>query len=300
VPYMRRRGATGQSHRLLLKRWEKDWSGVEGFNSMATLTIRPINTGYVPTFPKQYHYHHSTIEYIENVGDQKVALPVFTFLIEGGKELILVDTGMAWTERADKYDHGGSYQPPGMAIHEQLAKIGYSCADIDKVIFTHMHWDHVYYMEKFTKAQFIAHRKEYEFALDPIPLYYKSYEHPALGLRRPFEGLKIDVVDGEEEIVEGVRVFPTPGHSPGHQSVEVDTKDGSYICAGDSLFILANLKPIPQIHYTITPPARFADIVACWKSIELQKNRVANTGLLLPCHEPGIEERARKTPVFGL
>ena len=95
-------------------------------------------------------------------------------------------------------------------------------------------------------------------------------------------------------------MFPTPGHSPGHQSVEVDTKDGSYICAGDSLFILANLKSIPQIHYTITPPARFADIVACWKSIELQKNRVANTGLLLPCHEPGIEERIRKTPVFGL
>ncbi len=161
-----------------------------------------------------------------------------------------------------------------------------------------MHWDHVYYMEKFTKAQFIAHRKEYEFALDPIPLYYKSYEHPALGLRRPFEGLKIDVVDGEEEIVEGVRVFPTPGHSPGHQSVEVDTKDGSYICAGDSLFILANLNPIPQIHYTITPPARFADIVACWKSIELQKNRAANPGLLLPCHEPGIESASRRRPYW--
>ena len=66
-------------------------------------------------------------------------------------------------------------------------------------------------MEKFTKAQFIAHRKEYEFALDPIPLYYKSYEHPALGLRRPFEGLKIDVVDGEEEIVEGVTGLPDAG-----------------------------------------------------------------------------------------
>lgn len=267
---------------------------------MAKLTVRPINTGYVPTYPKQYHYHHSTHEYIPNIGDKKVALPVFTFLIEGGKELILVDTGMAWTERADKYHHGGSYQPEGMAIHEQLAKVGYSCVDVDKVIFTHMHWDHIYYMEKFTKAQFIASRVEYEFALNPIPLYYKSYEYPALGLRRPFEGLKIDLVDGEEEIVEGVRVFPTPGHSPGHQSVEVDTKDGSYICMGDSIFILANLNPIPQIHYTITPPARFADIVACWKSIELQKNRVAHPGLLLPCHEPGIEELIKKTPVLGL
>ena len=155
---------------------------------MANLTIRPINTGYVPTFPKQYHYHHSTHEYITDISDSKVALPVFTFLIEGGKELILVDTGMAWTERADKYHHPGSYQPEGMAIHEQLAKIGYSCADIDKVIFTHMHWDHIFYMEKFNKAQFVAQREEYEFALNPIPLYYKSYEHPALGVRRPLKG----------------------------------------------------------------------------------------------------------------
>lgn len=267
---------------------------------MANLTIRPINTGFIPTYPKQYHYHHSTHEYIKNISDQKVPLPVFTFLIDGGKELVLVDTGMAWTERANKYHHGGSYQPEGMAIHEQLAKVGYKCEDIDKVIFTHLHWDHIFYMEKFTKAQFIAHRKEYEFALNPIPLYYKSYEHPALGVRRPFEGLKFEVVDGEEEIIEGVRVFPSPGHSPGHQSVEVDTKDGKYICAGDAFFLMANLDPIPQIHYTITPPARFANIIECWNSIELHKKRAAHPGLLLPCHEPAFVERFEKTPVLGL
>ncbi|TCL76742.1 glyoxylase-like metal-dependent hydrolase (beta-lactamase superfamily II) [Hydrogenispora ethanolica] len=267
---------------------------------MSKLTVRPINTGYVPTYPKQYHYHHSVFKYRPNISEEKVPLPVFTFLIEGGPELILVDTGMAWTERANEYHHPGSYQPEGFAIHEQLAKIGYRCEDIGKVIFTHLHWDHMFYMEKFTRAQFIASRAEYEFALDPIPLYYKSYEHPALGIRRPFEGLKFDLVDGETEIVPGVRVFPTPGHSPGHQSVEVDTKDGGYILAGDSIFILANLEPVPEMHYPITPPGRFADIIACWKSIELQKNRAKRLDLILPCHEPAIEERVKQTPVFGL
>jgi N-acyl homoserine lactone hydrolase len=267
---------------------------------MANLTVRPINTGYVPTYPKQYHYHHSTFKYRPNISEDKVPLPVFTFLIEGGKELILVDTGMAWTQRANEYHHPGSYQPEGFAIHEQLAKIGLKCEDIGKVVFTHLHWDHMFYLEKFTNAQFIASRKEYEFALDPIPLYYKSYEHPSLGVRRPFEGLKFELVDGEAEICAGVRVFPSPGHSPGHQSVEVDTKDGSYICAGDSIFIMANIEPIPEIHYTITPPGRFANIVECWKSIEYQKNRVKSPRLLLPSHEPEIEERIKKTPVFGL
>ncbi len=267
---------------------------------MSNYTIRPINTGYIPTYPKQYHYHFSTLKYLPDVKDDKVALPCFTFLIEGGEKPILVDTGMAWTERADKYHHAGSYQPEGMAIHEQLEKIGYRCEDIGIVIFTHLHWDHVYYMEKFTNARFIAQKTEYEFALNPIPVYYKSYEFPLLGLKRPFEGINIETVDGETEIVRGIRVLPTPGHSPGHQSVEVDTANGSYICAGDSLFLLANTNEIPEIHYSVTPPARYADIVACYRSIEMQKNRVKRLELLLPCHEPELEERIKKTPVLGL
>ena len=62
---------------------------------------------------------------------------------------------------------------------------------------------------------------------------------------------------------------------------------------------MANFNPIPQIHYTITPPARFANIIECWKSIELQKKRVSNPRLLLPCHEPELEERIKKTPGVG-
>jgi glyoxylase-like metal-dependent hydrolase (beta-lactamase superfamily II) len=107
-------------------------------------------------------------------------------------------------------------------------------------------------------------------------------------------------VKGETEIISGVRVFETPGHSPGHQSVEVDTKDGKYICCGDSIFILDNLKPIPEIAYTITPPGRYADIVSTWKSIELQKKRAAHPGMILPCHEKALLERVEKTPVLGL
>ena len=98
--------------------------------------------------------------------------------------------------------------------------------------------------------------------MDPIPLYYKSYEHPALGVTRPFEGCSFELVDGDVELFDGVRTLFTPGHSPGHQAVEVDTKDGTYILAGDAIFLLDNLKPIPDIHYTITPTSRFADIIS--------------------------------------
>lgn len=266
---------------------------------MANYTIRTINTGYVPTYPKQYHYHHSVHNYIKDIKDEKEALPVLTFLIEGEGRKILVDTGMSWTERANKYHHPGSWQDPGEAIHEQFASLGIPCEEVDYVLFTHMHWDHIYYMDKFKNATFIAHEREYAFAQDPIPLYYKSYEHPFLGIVRPFEGIKVDTCSGEAEIVPGVRAFETFGHSPGHMSIEVDTKEGKYIIGGDSAFRIANFNAIPEIGYTVTPPGRFADIVECWRSLEITKERAESLNHILLTHETELLERMKTKPVLG-
>lgn len=266
---------------------------------MANLKIRPINTGYVTMIPNQYLYHHSVLPFRANVSSRAEQFPVFTFLIEDADKLVLIDTGMAWTERADKYHHAGSVQPEGYAIYDQLAKIGYKPADIDTVVFTHLHWDHCFYMDKFTKAEYIVNAREYKFALDPIPLYYKSFEAPQLGIMRPFEGLKFTMVAGEQEIMPGLRVFETPGHSPGHMSVEIDTKQGKYICAGDSIFIPENLEPVPELHYDITPPGRFADIVAAWKSIAIQKKRMEDVNHILCTHGRNIEEWVKTKPVLG-
>ena len=241
---------------------------------MSNLTVRPINTGFVTMIPKQYLYHHSTVAFYPEASDQEEEYPVFTYLVEGGGKLLLVDTGMAYTERADKYHHHGSHQPEGMSIVEQLAALGYKPEEIDIAVFTHLHWDHCFYMEKFTNAEFYVNKKEYEFAMNPIPLYFKSYEAPELGITRPFEGIAMNLVEGDTEIMPGVRVFETPGHSVGHQSVE--------------------------LHYDITPPNRFSDIVASWKSIERIKERAEGPDKILTCHDREMLVRAAVTPVLGL
>lgn len=65
-----------------------------------SLTIRPLNSGYIPTRPLEYWYHFSCKKYVEKMGitNDSDQLPDFTFLIEGGDQLVLVDTGMSWTE----------------------------------------------------------------------------------------------------------------------------------------------------------------------------------------------------------
>lgn len=264
------------------------------------LTIRPINTGFVTTLPKQYMYHHSTLPYLKDVPDTRIEMPCYAFLIEGGPQPILVDTGMAWSERASQYHHPGSNQPERYAITDQIRALGYRLEDIGAIVFTHLHWDHIYYMEQFTQAVYYAHEREYAFAMNPIPLYYKSYEHPSLGITRPFEGLIFTLTQGEQDIAPGVRVFEAFGHSPGHQCVEVDTNAGSYIICGDAMFTLNSLREIPEIHYDITPPGRFFNIVESWKSIQTIKARAKSPDFILPCHETSLLDRTLETPVLGL
>ncbi|WP_157000864.1 N-acyl homoserine lactonase family protein [Agromyces laixinhei] len=267
---------------------------------MTSLTIRPLNTGFVTTVPAQYLFHHSVHPYVEGATHDRVEIPDFAFLVEGGEELVLVDTGMSWTERASTYHHPGSHQPPGMAIHERLAALGIRCEDIGVIAITHLHWDHSYYLEKFTNATIYVHERELAFAENPIPMYYKSYENEAIGITPHFAGVDFTTVAGGRELIPGVRVFETHGHSPGHLSVEVDTAAGNFVCSGDSIFCPENLEPIPELGYDITPPGRYVDAIGMWNSIVAQRDRVADPSFILGAHDRPLLDRIRETPVLGL
>lgn len=266
------------------------------------ITIRPLNSGFCTSNPKTYHYHFSTHKYYPNVSNEDKPLPVFFYLLDTGSEVILVDCGMANADRANTYHHPGSWQDPDQASPAAVRKAGYDPDQVTKIIFTHLHWDHTFYMKEFRNATYYAQRKEYEFAMHPLPLYYKSYEYKWLGIEAPFIGCedRFVLLDGEAEIVPGVRVYPTPGHSVGHQAVEVDTKDGTYHIIGDAVFLMDNFKPIPEIDYDVTPTARFVSLTDWWESVREIKRRCPDLNMVLPTHEPTLVERFEKTPVLGL
>lgn len=206
---------------------------------------------------------------------------------------------MSWTEHADKYHHGPSVQRPGIDdIESRLAQVGFKPSDVDIVLFTHLHWDHVFYLEKFTKARFICHETEWDYAHNPIPLHYKSYCRPIIAkdgdvtcndeFIAPYDqpGVKerFETVKGEAQIAPGVSVYESFGHCPGHMTVVVETEDGPYYCVGDSVFVMGNIDA-PQtmqdeLHYDICPPGRYVDIVAAWQTIRDTVRR---------CHEAGVD-----------
>jgi len=221
--------------------------------------IYPFNTGFIRLDKGAY------ITPGDGYG-MEVEVPTWAFFVTYGKEKLLVDTGMSETKTAD-WHHKGSYQPEGFRIDEHLEKLGVTPADIDAVFFTHLHWDHCSNMKLFTNARFYVHARELAFARDPHLLYYKSYESKKLGAHPPFEDVPFRTVDGEFRYNDFITLFPTPGHCPGHQSVEVKTTQGTYVIAGDAVFADENLKPDTHRGLSFTPMGRYVNVFEMFDSM---------------------------------
>lgn len=250
---------------------------------MSDLTVRVLNTGTI-------RLDHSHVALGKGLG-KKEDFPSTAWLIEGGSKLILVDTGMCETAKAD-WHHEGSHQEPGQPIDDVLGKLAIKPEDIEVVVFTHLHWDHCANMKKFTKAQFIVHETELEFARNPIPPYYRSYEAPITGYQAPFWGVTFKTIKNEYEVIPGVVVAPTPGHSPGHQSVIVETKAGRVVAAGDAVMNSQSLTGDPANHLRFNVIGRFINMKDAWNSLE----KLANIGgTILPGHDYCVFNR----PVYG-
>ena len=247
-----------------------------------TYKIYPLDTGWQNAFLGSYFF-------MGKYADIRHDYPTLCFYVEGGGRKIMIDTGMCDSERAAKYHHPGRGQAPDMAVRPRLAKVGVTPEEIDLIIFTHLHWDHTSNMKMFSNARYVVGRKEYDFAQNPLPPYYRSYENDILGIEPPFKGCTFDFTHGEEEVIDGISVFPTPGHCPGHQSVTIHTAEGHITLAGDAILTFDNLKPDAERHMPFSPPARYTNIFEVWESLE--KLVEPRRGLVLPSHDVRVLER---------
>ncbi|MHA1506019.1 MAG: N-acyl homoserine lactonase family protein [Candidatus Asgardarchaeia archaeon] len=220
----------------------------------------------------------SIMTYLMNVG-QPLTCGTYIWYIEGPKEKIIVDTGCS----AELQTSSGFPAEQIASPEEALKKVGLSPEDIDTVILTHLHNDHCADAKKYKNARFIVQKKELEEALNP---------HPAIAFmfdKRYFEGLNFEVADGEFEVVEGVRVIPTPGHSPGGQSVVVDTASGKVVITGFCC-IRENFEPPEAIRpiFPIIIPGIHIDIIKLYESF-MRIKEVAD--VIVPIHDSEYLEK---------
>lgn len=175
--------------------------------------------------------------------------PVTMWYIEGAGVKIVVDTGYDVHDQGERgaravlAKHGFALWTearPDWTVDAQLAKVGVTPAEIDVVINTHFHFDHIGNNTRFPNATFIAQRSELSFATNPPPwarFYYAEYAYNVLEL-----GNRLELIDGNMKVTDGVSVVRLGGHTPGSQGVLIDTDAGRVCLAGDTLYFYRNLE----------------------------------------------------------
>jgi len=201
---------------------------------------------------------------------EKIWIPVFAWLVKHPAGDVLVDTGAC---RADIAPYWRGRAEDIQTVEEGLASFGKKPEDIRHLILTHLHFDHALNACLFHNATVYVQKTEWEYQNHPHPLSGRSYD-PAFT-----RGMKVVQLDGEAEIVPGVRVFPVPGHTPGAQAVEIDTERGraviSGFCCTEEVFRRKNT--IPGIH---------TDAFAAYDSVQKIRQRA---DIIIPQHEPSLE-----------
>jgi len=189
--------------------------------------------------------------------------------IEGAARKILVDTGAG--DPATAEPRVMPYKrDKDQTVERALQKIGVECNDIDLVILTHMHWDHVRGLGSFPGAKIIVQEEELRNT-KPLPTF-------------PVEP-KYEVISGDKEIVKGITAVSTPGHTHGMQGVLVETGTRRIFIASDT---------IPVHHNIDQDPWQISPIVRGDKDkylASLEKIRKLSAALVLPGHEFKVFER---------
>jgi glyoxylase-like metal-dependent hydrolase (beta-lactamase superfamily II) len=239
---------------------------------MSVWTITMLDTG-TQTQDKGF------MTYLTDMG-QRIEIPVTVALVEGPAK-ILVDTSFLSVERTWEIRRRKIVRTPAQELAAALAGAGARPEEISIVIHTHLHYDHAGNNRLFPQARFYVQREELRYALAPTSFDASAYFAPQLGITPDYLGTRFELLDGDAEIAPGVRVITTPGHTPGHQSVLVDTAGGRYCIAGDAVMWHENLaKRIP--------PGIHTSMIECMASLE----RIAlEADHVLPGHDPKLFER---------
>ena len=163
-------------------------------------------------------------------------------LINTGSELILIDVGS-----------GENFQPTAGKLAENLEASGYMPEQVDKVIMTHAHPDHIWGLtddfedaRRYPNASYVMTSADWDFwtAKDSASKVPANIQGFAIGARKHLLPIaeKTKMVKAGEQVAPGITLVDTPGHSPGHTSVLVEQ-------GGDRLLITADAITDAQVSF---------------------------------------------------
>jgi glyoxylase-like metal-dependent hydrolase (beta-lactamase superfamily II) len=214
-----------------------------------SLRIHPLTTGHVRIKQAMHRGVHTGLRrraQLLRSGPMTGVLPIHAWLVEHDDGLLLVDTG----------ETAGARDQPFATFHverddeldRRLAGAGFSPADVDTVVLTHIHGDHVDGAPHVSGARLLANAAEIAVARSPIGRLTRGVARQPLPAGFAPAPLRLDgppfgafaasaplTADGR------VVAVPAPGHTPGHIAIVVVQDDHHVLLGGDSAYDQAQL-----------------------------------------------------------
>ncbi len=235
---------------------------------MQEYTIHPLVVGANET-------DQGVMTYLRDYG-KRIWIPIYVFCVKGSEKNILVDTGLEQFMVPDEV--GKTYGFDVLEFEDALATVGLKPEGVDVIIHTHLHNDHCENDYKCPNAKVYVQKAEMDFFRDPHPIDHRYYPDV-------LDGVNVMEVQGDVNILEGIDVIFSPGHTVGGQSVAINTREGKAIITG----FCCNDKNFPDTGPAITPGVHI-NAVQAYDSAQKIKEMA---DILIPLHDLSIGRMKR-------
>jgi len=216
-------------------------------------------------------------------GEGKLKVPVPSYLIRHPKGNVLFDTGLNKQIQTDPEARLGKIAQyyevdyePGQDVAAQLLDLGLEPKDITYLVNSHLHFDHAGGNDALDCCPLVVQRTEWEAANDPDIVAKVGYMPQDYDL-----GHDRILADGEHDLFGdgGVVCIPTPGHTPGHQSLRIRLDSGDAVLTGDACYLRRTLEEmrLPRILF---------DPEQMLRSLKLLKNLQDRGARIFYGHDP--------------
>lgn len=213
--------------------------------------------------------------------DQAMPIDYFVWLVAGRDQAVLVDAGFTPQVAARR----GDREYLGSPI-DTIARLGVPASRISHLVLTHLHYDHTGFASALPAAKLWLQRREWDYWDSPRslrgenPHLIELADHVALQSAVERDGL----IDGDVEILPGIRARRVGGHTAGLQVVEVDTAAGPLVLASDATHFYDNIaddRPYSIVDHLPSMYEAFDQILATAGSLDR----------VVPGHDPLVLSR---------
>jgi len=177
----------------------------------------------------------------------RIRLSQNPLLVRSGGKWLLIETGID-RKPGEKFRklYGLSEQNPVLG---QLSLLGIRPQEISLIIHTHLHFDHAGLNTRWADGKLVRTFPQARHVVQQQELWEATHLHErsrASYLEQNLEGIPFETVEGEAEILPGIRVLPVPGHTLGMQAVELESQGHKLAYAADLVPTLMQT-PLPYI-----------------------------------------------------